>query len=53
MSYVNTYMWNLEKWYRWSYLQNRDRDIENKGMDTKGEKQLGRTGRLESIYVHY
>ena len=25
-------MWNLEKWYRWSYLQNRNRDtdIENK-----------------------
>ena len=29
---INTYMWNLEKWYRWSYLQsrNRDTDIENK-----------------------
>ena len=32
-------MWNLEKWYRCSYLQrrNRDTDVENKGMDTKGE----------------
>ena len=32
------YMWNIEKWYRWSYLQNRnrDRDVENKHMDTKG-----------------
>ena len=20
-SYINTYMWNLEEWYRWSYLQ--------------------------------
>ena len=31
-------MWNLEKWYRWSYLQsrNRDTDIENKYIDIKG-----------------
>ena len=32
-------MWNLEKkWYRWTYLQNRNRDmdVENKHMDTKG-----------------
>ena len=28
--YINTYIWNLEKWYRWTYLQgkNRDADIE-------------------------
>ena len=37
ISYIDTYMWNLEKWYRWSYLQNRDMDTENKYMDTKGE----------------
>ena len=24
--YVNTYMWNLEGWYRWSYLQSRNRE---------------------------
>ena len=53
MAYVNTYMWNLEEWDRYSYLQNRNRDtdIENKGMDTKGEKQLGRIGRLGLIYT--
>ena len=27
-------MWNLEKWYRWSYLQNKNRDTE------VGEKHL-------------
>ena len=27
---TNTYMWNLEKWYRWSYLQNRSRDTDIK-----------------------
>ena len=38
--YINAYMWNLEKWYRWTGLQgrNRDTDIENKRMDTKGGK---------------
>ena len=39
ISYNNAYMWNLEKCYRCSYLQsrNRDTDVENKCMDTKGE----------------
>ena len=39
MSYINPYMWNLEKWYRWTYCQsrNRDTDAENKHKDTKGE----------------
>ena len=34
-------MWNLEKWYKWSYLQNRnsDTDVENKCMDIKGGKE--------------
>ena len=31
-------MWNPEKWYRWTYSEgrNRDTDVENKHMDTKG-----------------
>ena len=38
--YINAYMWNLEKWYRWTSLQgrNRDTDVENKCMDPKGGK---------------
>ena len=41
ISYINIHMWNLGKWYRWSYLQsrNRDTDEENKCMDTKGQKE--------------
>ena len=37
VSYIDTYMWNLEKWYRWTYLQssNRDTDAENKHTNTK------------------
>ena len=43
--YINAYMWNLEKWYRWSYLQSRSRDtdIEDKHIDTK------RKGRWEEL----
>ena len=39
ISYDITCMWNLKKWYKWTYLQNRNRltDIENKLMVTKGE----------------
>ena len=38
-SYDITYMWNLDKLYKWTYLENRNRptDIENKPMVTKGE----------------
>ena len=36
--YNIAYMWNLEKWHRRTYLQsrNRDTDVENKRMGTKG-----------------
>ena len=38
--HIRSYKWDLEKWYRWTYLQsrNRDTDAENKHMDTKGGK---------------
>ena len=41
--YISTYMWNLEKCYRWTYLQgmNRDTDIESKQMDTKVKRGCG------------
>ena len=42
ISYINAYIWNLEKWYRWTSLQgrNKDTDVENKSMDTKGGKRV-------------
>ena len=48
ITYINAYMWNLEKWYRWTYLQsrNRDTDIENKRMDTKGGRGGGMEGEI-------
>ena len=41
--YINTYMWNLEKWYRWTYFQGRNRDagIENGHVDTVREGEGG------------
>ena len=45
------YMWNLEKWYRWTYLQSRNRDTDNREqtMDTKE----GRGGRMNwDWYIH-
>ena len=39
-SYSIVYKWNLEKQYRWTYLQsrNRDTDVENKLTDTTWER---------------
>ena len=36
-------MWNLEKWYWWTYLQrrNRDADVEKGLVDTVGEGKDG------------
>ena len=33
--YIKAYMWNLERWYRWTYVQGRNRgaDIENGCVD--------------------
>ena len=41
--YINAYMWNQEKRNRWTGLQgrNRDTDVDNKRMDTKGGKPWG------------
>ena len=49
ISYINTYMWNLEKWCVQTYLQskNRNTDVENKRMDTtegRGWDKLGDWG---------
>ena len=45
ISYDITYMWNLKKWYKWTYLpiKNRNRltDIENRLMVTKGQRGGG------------
>ena len=39
--YINTYIWNLEKQYWWTYLQRRngDADVENGLVETAGEAE--------------
>ena len=41
--YINAYIWNLEKWYWWIYLQgsNRDTSIENRLVGTTGKGEGG------------
>ena len=55
--YIDVYMWNLEKWYRWTYFKgkNRDADIENRqmNMEAEGKGRMGLTGRLGLPYIHY
>ena len=36
ISYINTYMWNLKKWRRWTYFLGSDRaaDVKNELADT-------------------
>ena len=46
ISYINAYMWNLERWQWWTYFQgsNGDEDIENRLMDTVREEKGGING---------
>ena len=43
LQYINTYVWNLEKWYWWICLQGEDgdTDVENGLVDTVGEGESG------------
>ena len=38
---INPYIWNLEKWSQWTYLQhkNRDVDVDNRLVDTVREEE--------------
>ena len=48
ISYINAYIWNLERWYWWTYLQgsNGDTDIKNRRKDKSGgaEEEGGTNG---------
>ena len=43
--YINTCVWNLERWYWWTYLQSSSggADIENRLVNTVGEGEGGMT----------
>jgi len=46
IAYINAHMWNLEKWFWWTYLQegNRDTDVEKRLVDTGEEGESGING---------
>ena len=54
--FINAYLWNLEKWYWWAYLKDRNRDagIENRFVDmVKGERMVGWTEGVALTNVYY
>ena len=54
ISFINTYIWNIERWYWWTYLQGSsgDADIENRLVDTVGEGE-GRTSWKSSMETYH
>ena len=52
-SYGITYMWNLRKWYKWSYLQNTNRltDLENELWSVGAEGRNRAGGRIVRKFV--
>ena len=41
--HINTYIWNLERWYQWSYMQGSkgDADVKNRLSDSAGKGEAG------------
>ena len=55
MQYINTYIWNLERWLWWPYMQGgkRDTDVKNR-LGTLWEKaRVGRFERIALKHVYY
>ena len=55
ISYINSYMWNLEKWYLWTCLQVRNRDAGTEWAcgHGVGEVRKGWIERVTLTYKHY
>ena len=54
MLYINTYVWNLERWYRQSYVQDSkgDTDVKDRHLDTVGGKGgMIWENNIENIYI--
>ena len=46
-------MWSLEKWYRWYYLQSKDRDTDLHNKMYRKDRQLGGIGKLGLKHKNY
>ena len=44
ISYINAHLWNLEKWYRWTYFQGRNRDADTEKGPVGGVGDGGESG---------
>ena len=57
ISYINAYIWNLEGWNWWTFLQGNkgDADIKNNLVDTVGEEEGGTNGKssIETYILSY
>ena len=56
VSYINSYIWSLEKWYWRIYLQgkNRDADIEKELVDTQwGKEKVWWMEEVALTYIYY
>jgi len=42
IQYINTYIWNLERWWQWPYMgdSKRDTDIKNRLLDSVREDEV-------------
>ena len=52
---INTYIWNLERWYWQTYTQgsSRDTDVENRLVDTAGERESRTNREHRHIYIQF
>ena len=55
ISYINVYIWNLEEWYWWTYLDGRGRgsNVENELVDMEVQRRVGDELRVVLTYIHY
>ena len=55
VSYIITYIWNLEKWYWQAQLQGRNgnRNIENGFWTQQGKEKMGRIESIALKHTHY
>ena len=53
--YINAYIWNLEKWYQWTYFggRNRDANTENELGGNRRKKRVEGTERVVLTHTHY
>ena len=54
MQHTNTYIWNLERCYRWPYMwdSKRDTDVKNSLLNSVGKGEGGMTWEGGAVYYH-